>query len=82
MKKVIASKTYISLYKRDNGVLICFEVYSKIGRFSKVKEEKRLKEKYGKDIKVDYEIKKVVFNLEDILDKLQEIKPIEETQMY
>lgn len=62
--------------------LFVFEVYSKIGRFSKVKEEKRLKEKYGKDIKVDYEIKKVVFNLEDILDKLQEIKPIEETQMY
>lgn len=82
MKKVNATKTYIYLYKRNNdGELIYIDCYSRFGRFSKVKEEKMLKEKYGKGIEVDYIPRKVVFNQDDILDKLQEIIPIEETEM-
>ena len=72
MKKINVTKTYISLYKRENEKLILFNEYSRIGRFSKVKEEKMLKENYGKDIIVDFRSEKIEFDIEDILEKIQE----------
>lgn len=72
MKKINVTKTYISLYKRENEKLILFDEYSRIGRFSKVKEEKMLKENYGKDIIVDFRSEKIEFDIEDILEKIQE----------
>ena len=72
MKKINVTKTYISLYKIENEKLILFDEYSRIGRFSKVKEEKMLKENYGKDIIVDFRSEKIEFDIEDILEKIQE----------
>lgn len=64
MRKITALKTFINIYEKRDGNFSLIYSYNKIGRFSKVKEEKIIRERYGEDVFIDYTSEKVKFTID------------------